>query len=57
MFVNQSIIGENERTNTSGIFLNKDNMHYHHHHHHHHTACKVLGLMACSGLVTIQKVF
>jgi hypothetical protein len=52
MFVNQSIIGENERTNTNGIFINKDTMH-----HHHHTACKVLGLMACSGLVAIQEVF
>jgi hypothetical protein len=55
MFVNQSIIGENERTNTNGIFINKDNMHYHHHHH--NTACKVLGLMACSGLITIQELF
>ena len=53
MFVNQ-IIGENERTNTYRILINKNNVH---HHHHHHIACRVLGRIACSGLVTIQEMF
>jgi hypothetical protein len=29
---------------------------YHHHHHHHHTACRVLVLVTCIGLIDSLKV-
>ena len=31
--------------------------HHHHHHHHHNTACRLLGLVTCSGPTNSRELF
>jgi hypothetical protein len=43
--------------NLSTRFLSRNSLLHHHHHHHHHVACRVLGLMTCSGPIYCRECF